>query len=45
MHMYSKYEVSMSNSVPGEVCTDDNTNIDANDDAQQTIHYCIRLFD
>ena len=34
--MYTKYEVSMSNHVPGEVCTDDNadandTNTDAND--------------
>ena len=32
MHMYIKYEVSMSNPVLGEgVCTD-NANIDANDD-------------
>ena len=30
----------MSNPVPGEVCTDDNANIDANDDAQRTIHDC-----
>ena len=48
MHMYIKYEVSMSNPVPGEVCTD--ANADANeadasdDDAQWTIHDCIRLF-
>ena len=25
--MYTKYEVSMSNAVPGEVCTDDDDNI------------------
>ena len=31
VHMYTKYEVSMSNHVPGEVCTDDDadTNADA----------------
>ena len=35
MHMYTKYEVSMSNPVPGEVCTDDDDdNADANDDGQ-----------
>ena len=28
MHMYTKYEVSVSNHVPGEVCTDD-ANADA----------------
>ena len=32
VHMYSKYEVSMSNHVPGEVCTDD-----AKDDDGQSI--------
>ena len=31
VNMYSKYEVSMSNLVPGEVCTDD---ANANDDGQ-----------
>ena len=30
MHMYTKYEVSMSNPVLGEVCTDDD-NANAND--------------
>ena len=29
VHMYTKYEVSMSNHVSGEVCTD--TNSDTND--------------
>ena len=38
MHMYTNYNVSTSNSVPGEVCTDDddanaNDNHD-NDDGQ-----------
>ena len=34
MHIYTKYEVSMSNPVPGEVCTDDSNHNDAtaNDD-------------
>ena len=35
VYMYTKYEDSMSNPVPGEVCTDDNdandTNANAND--------------
>ena len=44
VHMYTKYEVSMSNPVLEEVCTDD-TNINANDNnAQWTICDCIRLF-
>ena len=30
VHMYTKYEVSMSNHVPGEVCTDDTDADDAN---------------
>ena len=28
----------------GEVCTDDDTNDNAKDDAQRTKHDCIRLF-
>ena len=28
VHMYTKYKVFTSNHVPGEVCTDDNTNAD-----------------
>ena len=43
--MYTKYEVSMYNPVPGEVCTDnandnandDDTNANANDDGQSMI--------
>ena len=31
MHMYTKYEVSMSNPVPGEVCTDNDANANTND--------------
>ena len=40
VHMYTKYKVSMSNLVQGEVCTDDDANADdanadnANDDGQ-----------
>ena len=36
VHMYTKYKVSMSNPVPGEVCTDDANDDDdnANDDGQ-----------
>ena len=30
VHKYTKYEVSMSNSVAGEVCTDDTKANDAN---------------
>ena len=40
VHMCTKYEVSMYNPVPGEVCTDDvnaNANADANDDTQSMI--------
>ena len=38
MHMYTKYEVSMSKPVPGEVCTDnDAKDADANDDGQSMI--------
>ena len=40
MHIYTKYEVSMSNPVLGEVCTDDNANADdtnANDNGQSMI--------
>ena len=33
VHMYTKHEVSMSNPVAGEVCTDDNY-ADANDEGQ-----------
>ena len=29
VHMYTKYDISMSNNVPGEVCTDDDMD-DAN---------------
>ena len=34
VHMCTKYEVSMFNPVPGEVCTDD---VDANHDDGQSI--------
>ena len=38
VHMYTKYEASMSSPVPGEVCTDDNNaNDNANDDRQSMI--------
>ena len=42
VHMYTKYEVSMSNPVLGEVCTDnanddDANDTDANDDGQSMI--------
>ena len=40
VHMYTKYQVSMSNPLwQGEVCTgnDDDTNANANDDAQNMI--------
>ena len=39
-HRYTKYEGSMSKTVPGEVCTDDDANNDdddANDDGQSMI--------
>ena len=37
VHMYTKYQVSMSNPVPGEVCKDDNNDANANDDRQSMI--------
>ena len=44
VHMYTKYEVSMSNHMPGGG-VQDNDDEDANDDdARRTIHDCIRPF-
>ena len=41
VHMYTKYEFSMSKPVPGEVCTEDtnanNNDANANDDGQSMI--------
>ena len=34
VHLYTKYEVSMSNHVPGVVCTDANADIDDANDAK-----------
>ena len=40
VHMCTKYKVSMSNPVPGDMCTDDanhNANTDANDGQSMTV--------
>ena len=37
LHMCTKYKVSMYNPVPGEVCTDDTNNADANNNGQLMI--------
>ena len=43
MHMTTKYEVSISNPVVGEVCTDDDdaNNTNANDDRQSMIVHSV----
>ena len=42
--MYTKYEVSISNSAARRVCTDDINDANDDDDATTDKHDCVRLF-
>ena len=42
--MYTKYEVSMSNHVPGKVCTDNDANEDEAAGRRRTKHDCKALW-